>query len=325
MSDTPARLLSLLSLLQTPREWPGSELAERLGVSPRTIRRDIERLRDLGYPVQATMGATGGYRLVAGAAMPPLLLDDEEAVAIAVGLRTAAGQAVAGIEEASVRALAKLQQVLPAKLRYRVRALGNATVPLAGSGPTVDPEMLTALSAAMESRERVRFRYRAADGAESDRLVEPNRLVASGRRWYLIAYDTARGDWRIFRVDRMRDLRRTGVRTPPRALPAEDAGTYLTSKLYDRVPTYRAVVTVHAPAAEVAVRLGDGQWDLEPIDDRTCRWHAPADTLEWLAFRLIQLGCEFAVHEPPELIGYLRELGGRINRAVGSTAFSGVD
>jgi len=283
MTDTSARLLSLLSLLQTPREWPGSELAGRLGVSPRTIRRDIERLRDLGYPVQATMGAVGGYRLAAGTAMPPLLLDDEEAVA---------------------------------RLRYRVGALGAATVPLAGYGPSVDPETLTTLSAAIASTERVRFGYRSAEGAQSDRLVEPNRLVASGRRWYLIAYDSERGDWRIFRVDRIRDPRRTGVRTPPRALPTEDAAAYLTGKLYDRAPTYQAVVTLHAPTREATVQLGDAYGELEPIDDRTCRLRTPADTLEWLAFRLVQLGCEFEVHEPPELIGYLSDLASRINRAV---------
>jgi len=162
MHDTPARLLRLLSLLQTPREWPGSELAERLGVSPRTIRRDVDRLRELGYPVGATMGAAGGYRLVAGTAMPPLLLDDEEAVAIAVGLRTAAGQPVSGIAEASVRALAKLEQVLPSRLRYRVRTLGAATVSLAGNGPAVDPEDLTVLAMAVASRGRAGPAARAA-------------------------------------------------------------------------------------------------------------------------------------------------------------------
>ena len=153
MTDTPARLLSLLSLLQTPREWPGRELAERLRVSPRTIRRDVDRLRELGYPVEASMGAAGGYRLVAGAAMPPLLLDDEEAVAIAVGLRTAAGQAVTGIEEASVRALTKLEQVLPSRLRYRVAALNSATLQVSGYGPTVEPEHLTVIAAAIANRE----------------------------------------------------------------------------------------------------------------------------------------------------------------------------
>src|SRR2546421_12134533 len=168
------RLLKLLSLLQTPREWPGSELADRLEVSRRTIRRDIERLRDLGYPVEATMGAMGGYRLVAGQAMPPLLLDDEEAVAIAVGLRTAAGHAVDGIEEASVRALAKLPQVLPSRLRHRVGALSAATVPMVSwSPPTVEPEELTTLAAAIANRERVRFAYRPAGGSDSRRHVAP--------------------------------------------------------------------------------------------------------------------------------------------------------
>lgn len=160
MSDTPARLLQLLSLLQMPREWPGSELARRLEVSPRTIRRDVERLRDLGYPVEASRGAEGGYRLGAGAAMPPLLVDDEEAVAIAVGLRTAAGHAVEGIDEASVRALAKLEQVLPSRLRYRINALGSATTALPGTGPSVDPALLTLFATAIANRERARFRDR---------------------------------------------------------------------------------------------------------------------------------------------------------------------
>lgn len=230
-TDTPARLLNLLSLLQTLREWPGSELAERLSVTPRTIRRDVERLRDLGYPVQASRGASGGYRLAAGKAMPPLLLDDEEAVAIAVGLRTAAGSAVSGIEEASVRALAKLAQVLPARLRHRVSTLGAATVPLPGAGQGVDPELLAVLAGAVAGPERLRFAYRAADGAESRRLVEPHRLVATGRRWYLVAYDNDREDWRIFRVDRMEAPLPTGVRVPPRELPAPDAAAYVATKL----------------------------------------------------------------------------------------------
>jgi predicted DNA-binding transcriptional regulator YafY len=193
VSNTPSRLLDLLSLLQTRREWPGRELALRLRVSPRTIRRDIERLRDLGYPVPATRGAEGGYHLVAGTAMPPLLLDDEEAVAIAVGLRAAAGHAVDGIEEASVRALAKLEQVLPTRLRHRVGAITAATVPLVWPGPTVAPEDLTVLATTIANRERLRFDYSSSDRTESRRLVEPNRLVAAGRRWYFVAYDNERG------------------------------------------------------------------------------------------------------------------------------------
>ncbi|MDH6578964.1 YafY family protein [Kitasatospora sp. MAP5-34] len=316
MTDTPARLLNLLSLLQTPREWPGSELAERLEVSPRTIRRDVERLRDLGYPVEATRGAIGGYRLVAGAAMPPLLLDDEEAVAIAVGLRAAAGNAVEGIEEASVRALAKLVQVLPARLRHRVGSLNAATVPLQlGGGPRVDPEVLTALASAVSGHERVRFGYRAGDGAETRRLVEPHRLVAAGRRWYLVAYDNDRDDWRIFRVDRIQDAHQTGARVAPRELPAEDAAAYVAARLANLAPTFRAVVTLHAPFEQLTDRLGTPAGELEPIDSGSCRLHTRADRLDWLAVRLVTLGCEFEVHEPPELAAYLRELAGRAGRA----------
>ncbi|MGW7003496.1 helix-turn-helix transcriptional regulator [Streptomyces sp. NPDC054933] len=319
----PARLLNLLSLLQTPREWPGSELAERLRVSPRTIRRDIERLRELGYPVEATKGAVGGYRLVAGTAMPPLLLDDEEAVAIAVGLCTAARHAVDGIEEASLRALAKLEQVLPSRLRHRVAALNTATVPLlGGDGPTINPADLTVLAAAVTARERLRFGYRAGDGTESKRLVEPHRLVSAGRRWYLVAFDNDRDDWRIFRVDRVREPRPTGVRTAPRELPDKDAAAYVARKLSGRVPTYRAVATLYAPVEEVARRLGGAAGQLEPIDEGSCRLLSRADSLEWLALRLATLGCEFEVHEPPQLAEYLRALGARVNRAAGGTAGS---
>lgn len=318
MTDTPARLLTLLSLLQTPREWSGTVLAERLGVTTRTIRRDIERLRELGYPVQATMGAEGGYRLVAGTAMPPLLLDDEEAVAIAVGLRASAGLAVQGIEEASVRALTKLEQVLPSRLRRRVAALGRATEPMFQPAEArVDPENLAVLAAAVANRERVRFGYRAADGAESKRLTEPHKLVSAGRRWYLVAFDVDRDDWRIFRVDRVAEPRGIGVRSVERVLPAKDAAEFVTSKFYSAAPVYQAVATIHAPAARVAGVLGDRPGDVEEVDERTCRLHSHTDTLEWLAFRLVTLGCEFEVHSPPELAEYLRELAGRVSRAVG--------
>lgn len=318
VTDTAGRLLSLLSLLQMPREWPGSELARRLDVSPRTIRRDVDRLRELGYPVEATMGADGGYRLVAGTAMPPLLLDDEEAVAIAVGLRTAARQAVAGIEEASVRAMAKLEQVLPSRLRRRVAALGAATVPvvLGADGVTVDPEHLTTLASAIANRERLRFRYSAADGAETRRHVEPLHLVPSGRRWYLVAFDPERDDWRFFRVDRMTALTPTGARFPPRALPADDPATYLAEHMLSRAPTYAAVATVRLPARDVRARFPG--MTVEVVDERTCRVSDLGDTVEYLAFHLLQLGCEFEVHEPPELVAHLRELHGRIGRAVGS-------
>jgi predicted DNA-binding transcriptional regulator YafY len=318
-SETPGRLLTLLSLLQTPREWPGSELAGRLGVSLRTIRRDVDRLRELGYPVRATMGAVGGYRLVAGKAMPPLLLDDEEAVAIAVGLRTAAGHAVAGIEEASVRALAKLDQVLPAKLRHRVGALGAATEPmLTWQQPTVDPSLLTALAAAIAGRERLRFAYHRHDGAESERRVEPYRLVSAGRRWYLVGYDTDRDDWRMFRVDRLGEPVSIGAHTGRRQLPAADAAAFVTAKLMELAPVHRTVATLHAPIEQVAGRVGDSPGDLRAIDAGSCLLTGLTDTLEFTAWRLLSLGCEFEVHEPPELVAHLRDLAGRAARAAGA-------
>lgn len=317
MSDTSSRLLALLSLLQSPRLWPGSELAERLGTSPRTVRRDIERLRDLGYPVQAARGGAGGYRLAAGAAMPPLLLDDEEAVAIVVGLRAAAGHAVDGIQEASVRALAKLEQVLPSRLRHRVRVLNAATLPLTWSGPSVDAEDLTALAAVIANRIRLRFDYRAADGTERPRLVEPHRLVAAGRRWYFVAYDNEREDWRNFRVDRMRNMLPTGARYAARTLPDADAAAFVARTLYDSAPAFQAVVTLHAPAGQMAARLGDAARLLEPIDEHSCRLRSHADTLPWLALRLAVLECEFEVHEPPELAEYLSALATRVARAAG--------
>jgi predicted DNA-binding transcriptional regulator YafY len=316
VTDTPGRLLRLLSLLQTPREWPGSELADRLQVSLRTVRRDVDRLRELGYPVQASMGAAGGYRLVAGTAMPPLLFDDEEAIAITVGLRTAARHAVEGIEEASVRALGKLEQVLPSRLRRRVTALSRATVPLlTWEAPSVDPETLTLLANAVNANERLRFGYLSRDGGTSERLVEPNRLVSAGRRWYLVAYDSERGDWRTFRVDRIDHPRGTGQRVPPRTLPARDAAEFVTRQLSALFPTYTAVATLYAPVEEVAGRLPDAAGALEPIDEHSCRLRGYAHTLDWLALRLIALGCDFEVHEPPELIERLGVLGARISRA----------
>jgi predicted DNA-binding transcriptional regulator YafY len=328
------RLFALLSLLQTPREWPGSELAERLGVTARTIRRDIDRLRELGYPVEATMGATGGYRLVAGTAMPPLLLDDEEAVAMAVGLRTAAGQQVAGIEESAVRALTKLEQVLPSRLRYRVRTIARATEQLTlppalsrDEHPVADPERLTVLAAAVENRERVRFRYRSHDGTGSRRHVDPHRLVASGRRWYLVAYDNDRRGWRTYRVDRIDAAQPTGARIGVREIPGGDAAAFVRDQLFSSAPTYRAVATIHAPYDEVRGRVGDGPGDLEALDEHRCRLHGHTDTLEWTAFRLIMLGHDFEVHEPPELVAYIRMLGHRLCRATpthdGSTDLPG--
>ncbi|MFD7841609.1 helix-turn-helix transcriptional regulator [Nocardia sp. NPDC059764] len=318
MSDTSARLLRLLSLLQTPREWPGSELADRLGVTDRTVRRDIDRLRDLGYPVEATMGATGGYRLVAGAAMPPLLLDDDEAVAIAVGLRGAAGSAIAGIEEASVRALAKLEQVLPAKLRRRVRVLGVATIAPGAGANIVDPELLTALAAAISNTERVRFGYEAANGAETRRHVEPVGLVPYRHRWYLVGFDLDRGDWRSFRADRVSRVLATGARFVPRELPAADPAAYIIGDRTDwGTSSLRFQVDIAAPASAVIGRLGEGPGDIVERGPEACALDMRRDDLpEWVAHRLLQLEVEITVHGPAELVEEMRKIRDRAARAV---------
>src|SRR3954453_15703970 len=219
MRTTSARLLRLLSLLQTPRDWTGSELAGRLEVSQRTIRNDIDRLRALGYPVHATRGSVGGYRLEAGATLPPLLLDDEEAGAVAIGLRTATAGAVTGIEETSLRALAKLEQVLPPRLRSRVSTLQAVTLHVRRPGGTTgDPTLLTGLARVCRDHSRLRFDYSDRRGTATQRRVEPYRIVNSGQRWYLVAWDTDRDDWRTFRVDRMVTGMSPGPRFVPRAL-----------------------------------------------------------------------------------------------------------
>jgi predicted DNA-binding transcriptional regulator YafY len=230
MANTSSRTLRLLSLLQTRRYWPGGELAGQLRVSPRTLRRDIDRLRELGYPIQAQRGVAGGYQLAAGTALPPLVVDDEEAVALAVGLQAAAQGAVEGIAEASVRALAKVVQVMPARLRRRVQALGAMTVPASWDGaaqPGVDPGVLTTIALACRDTERIRFSYTAADGQETSRHVEPLRLVQLGRRWYLAGYDLDRHGWRSYRLDRLTEPRGTGARFRPRELPAADAAAFV--------------------------------------------------------------------------------------------------
>lgn len=312
---TSSRLLTLLSLLQGRRDWPGMELADRLDVSPRTIRRDVERLRTLGYPVESMTGPAGGYQLRAGTAMPPLLLDDDEAIAIAVALRTAAGSSVAGIEETAVRALVKLEQVLPAHLRRRVQALQRATQTLQvyAGGPTVDPQCLTALAAAVRDTERVRFNYTARDKAPSKREVEPHSLVNAGRRWYLVAWDCGRSDWRTFRVDRIEKAQATGARFVPRTLPAPDAAAYVQQSLRNYPSRYEARVTVHAPAEALQGRRWLG--DITPLDEGRCEIRTNDDNLDWLAMRIGMITEPYEVHEPPELIERLRTVHNGIARA----------
>ncbi len=314
MTETSGRLLKLLSLLQTRRDWPGNELAQRLEVSGRTIRRDVERLRELGYPVDAVTGPAGGYRLHAGTAMPPLLLDDDEAVAIAVGLRTAAGASVAGIEETSIRALVKLEQVLPSHLRRRVNALGSVLSTLPASGPMVDPQALTTIASACRDRERLRFAYRSRDATDSRRHVEPLSLVNLGRRWYLVAWDCEREDWRTFRVDRLQRPAATGARFQARTLPGKDPAAYVAANLRASPSRYQARVTVHAPAAELEAR--PYLWGtVQPAGADRCEYRTSDDSLDWLAMRIGMLGYDFEVHEPPELVERFARLADRFGRA----------
>ena len=315
MNETSSRLLKLLSLLQGRRDWRGSELAGRLEVSQRTIRRDVERLRDLGYPVESITGPAGGYRLRAGTAMPPLLLDDDEAIAIAVGLGTAARASVTGIEETAVRALVKLEQVLPAHLRRRVRALGSATIAPPVAGPTVDPQHLTVIAAACRELECLRFAYRSRDGTESRREVEPHSLVNLGRRWYLVAWDRRREDWRSFRIDRLRRPASSGVRFTPRRLPVEDAATYVGQSISRAPARFEARITLHAGANEVTSRVPRHWGRIEPIDERSCRFRTGDDDLRWLAIRIAMLDVDFEVDGPPELREQLRAMADRLSRA----------
>ena len=319
MSEPSSRLLDLLSLLQGRRDWPGGELAKRLEVSGRTVRRDVARLRTLGYPVESLTGPTGGYRLRAGTAMPPLLLDEDEAIAIAVGLRTAARASVAGIEETSVRALVKLEQVLPTHLRRRVAALGSATIVPTVSGPTVDPQHLTTIASGCRDSECIRFEYHSRDGTATRREVEPHSLVNLGRRWYLVGWDRLRDDWRTFRIDRLSRPASTGLRFTVRTLPARDAAAYVKESIAGAWSRYEARVTVHAPADEVGKRLPYFAGGLEPIDDQRCEYRTSDDDLQWLALRVAMLGVEVEVHEPPELVAHLKAMAGRLHRAAGGS------
>jgi predicted DNA-binding transcriptional regulator YafY len=315
VTETSSRLLELLALLQARRDWPGPALADRLGVCGRTIRRDIGRLRALGYPVESVTGPAGAYRLRAGTAMPPLLLDNDEAIAIAVGLRTAARTSVTGIEETAVRALVKLEQVLPSHLRRRVNALGSATVAPPLAGPTVEPEQLMVLAAACRDGECLRFSYRSRDGTDSCRIVEPHALVNLGRRWYLVGWDRNREDWRTFRVDRLSRAAIAGARFTPRKLPAKDAAAYVQQSIASSPNRFEARVTLRVSAEELAGRGSLYGATIKAIDTNTCEYRGGDDNLAWLALRIAMLGVEFKVHEPPELAQHLRELARRLERA----------
>ena len=315
MLQTSARLLRLLSLFQAQRYWSGADLSHRLEVTGRTLRRDVDRLRSLGYPVHSTSGTAGGYQLGAGATIPPLLLDDEEAVAVALGLRTSASGSVSGIEEASVRALLKLEQVLPPRLRHRVAALHSYIVPLGTRGPTVDAELLSVIAAACRDHEGIRFSYHNRSGAPSVRVVEPHRLVHTGYRWYLAAWDTGRKDWRTFRIDRIEGKLKTSTRFRPRTPPEGDFATFVSKSLAQAPYPYRARVTLRAPLATIAQRIPPSAGVLEAVDEYSCMLDTGSHSLEGITIHLSLLGIDFQVHEPPELIDYIRRLADRLRQA----------
>lgn len=318
MANTSSRTLRLLSLLQAHRHWRGSELAERLGVSERTLRRDVDRLRELGYDVDAAPGVDGGYQLRAGSALPPLTVDDEEAVALAVGMQAATDGAIPGIEEASVRALGKVVQVLPPRLRRRVATLQAMTVPAswgsANAGPVVNTEALVTVAQACRDGERLRFDYTARAAEASARHVEPHRLVRLGRRWYLAAWDLDRTDWRSFRLDRLREPRSTGARFAPRVPPGGDAAAYVKSAIVGLRDPHQVVVEVSATAEVVRARIG--RWaTVTELELQLCRVEMTADQLEWPAMALGSLGAEFRVLEPEDLRVYLLDWSQRFARA----------
>ena len=310
MGDTTERVLRLLALLQQRPVWTGPELADRLGVTTRSVRRDVERLRALGYPVNATQGVGGGYQLGAGMALPPLLLDDEEAIATAVSLRLAAGGTVAGASEAAVRTLAKLDQVLPARLRAEVRAVHDAITTLEGGRVEVDADALLALARAARDRLRVELTYTAAGGEPAVRRVEPYQLVATGRRWYLLAFDLDRDDWRTLRLDRMGDVRATTFRFPAREAP--DAAAYVQRSVTVSPYQHEARVLVLAPADVVRERIPPTVGTVEPLDDGTCRVVAGGNSLEAIAWHFGSLGHAFTVEAPEELREATAAFGARL-------------
>lgn len=318
MLTSSARLLQLLGLLQRRRTWSGMDLADELGITERTVRRDVDKLRTLGYPVHAASGTAGGYRLGAGAELPPLLLDDDEAVAVAVGLRAAALGTVTGLGEASLRALDKLERVLPARLRPTVSALSAATVPLSAAAATVDADTLVALAAACRDRLRMRFDYRAREGEASYRRVEPHKLVNTGTRWYLVARDEDRaaagGDtqegWRSFRVDRIHPpLTMAGAFVP---VDPPDAAAFVAAGITSAVYPHRAVARLHLPLAEAARVMPPTAGTLVADGDTATILSIGANSLDHLAIHLGLLDCVVDVLDPPELRAHLRVIAGRL-------------
>lgn len=311
--DTAERLLKLLGLLEGRIDWTAEELARRLEVTTRTIRRDIARLRDLGYPVEAVAGPGGGYRLGAGGKLPPLLLDDDEALAVALGLRVSATTAVGGLEDSSLSALAKLEHVLPARLRSRLEDISDATTSTLGASRSqVDHATLALVAATIRRRERLRLGYVDNEGNVTERHVEPLRLVHTGRRWYLVAFDLDRDDWRTFRLDRVSEPRATGMRAAARRAP--DPVDLVQRGITVEAWRFPASVLLHASADRAGREIAPTVGKLEPIDGDSCRLVIGADEMGWLARYLLSLSMPFDVEGPPELRAELARIGDDLAR-----------
>jgi predicted DNA-binding transcriptional regulator YafY len=360
MSQTAARLLGLLSLLMVPRTWSGRELADRLGVSPRTVRNDIGALRDIGYTIDGTRGNEGGYRLSPyGSAVPPLLFDSDEAVAVAVGLRSGLSCIIGGMEETSARALAKLENILPSALRARLHNLAHFTVPVAGNQPMpiVDPELIVVLIDHCHRQERLRFIYRDEDSADQDGPdaggqdgvggqdgpdaggrtsaeaegstsgvhleVEPYRLVNRQHRWYLLTFDPGLRDWRIFRAEHILPKTPSGVRFEPRPLPAEDIGDYVERHISGPRWQHSAEVIVEAPAAEVMAALVSAEGSVEALDDERSQVTIGGQSVATMALTLARLDVDFTVVDSPELCECLQGLSQRLGQAAQKSSLGG--
>lgn len=316
MAETTSRVLQLLGLLQSRRVWTSDELAERLGVTTRSVRRDVERLRELGYPVHASRGHGGGYQLGAGAALPPLLLDPDEAVAMAVCLRLAAGGTVAGVGESALRALGKLDQVMPSRLRAQVAAVHDSTVTLTPPTPDapVEPDVLMTLARACRDHEHVAAGYVDLHGNATQRRLEPYQLVTTGRRWYLLAYDRDKQDWRSLRLDRMADVRAVGSTFTPRQAP--DAASYVRRSISSSPYRYVARVRFHASEDVLAQHFSPASATIEPDGPGACIVTAGADDPERMVFYFATAGCDFEVLEPPEVVRAVAAMSERLQRSV---------
>lgn len=321
MAETTSRILALLNLLQAHRQWAGPELADRLGVTERTLRRDVERVRELGYRVDAVRGPAGGYRLEAGAQLPPLLLTNDEAVTMAIGLRVAATQGLVDAELTTQSALAKFEQVLPSALRHRVNAIASHLQPQTPRGIAVSQELLGQLALASRDHERIRFHYVAADGAETDRVVEPHALVAAVRNWFLVCWDVQRGEWRNFRLDRISRFFGTRLRFEERQIPGGSAADYVAASVSSTRLRVFAEVEIALPLDEVRAQLGRWAERATAVDSSTTFWPVEAESPEHLlgALAWIPAGVAYELRAAADVLAYLDEAAARISRAT-STA-----